>query len=228
MEVVDAGLLGLRSAISQLVKRGTPLRFTIYPMIHLAEASFYAEISRRLRSHDLIVAEGISGEDKSGHTALHSFRPAVAARLGLVLQTRELVEVGVPVLWPDMPGAEFGRRWRKLPLAERIIATTAGPVVGMYMRTFGTREQLAGHLATDDDIDLDEWNPELGLNRLIRDDRDALLIEAVTKIHAERQNERIDVAVVYGAGHVPPLVTYLMAALDYVVTGAEWVTVFDY
>jgi hypothetical protein len=33
---------------------------------------------------------------------------------------------------------------------------------------------------------------------------------------------------VYGAAHVPPLVTYLTVALGYIVAGAEWITVFDY
>jgi hypothetical protein len=36
------------------------------------------------------------------------------------------------------------------------------------------------------------------------------------------------VAIVYGAGHVLPVVTYMMAALGYVVTDAEWLTVFSY
>jgi hypothetical protein len=96
------------------------------------------------------------------------------------------------------------------------------------MSTFGTREQLAGSLVTDDDSDLDEWRPELGIHRLVKDERDALLIKAMAEIHEERQNERIDVAIVYGAAHVPPVVTYMMAALGYVVMGAEWITVFDY
>jgi hypothetical protein len=226
MEVVEAGLLGVRSAVSRLVKRGTPLRFTVYPMIHLAESSFYAEVSRRLSGHDLILAEGVRGADK--HAILDSYRPEIAARLGLVQQTDALLKVGVPVLWPDMPGEEFNRGWRKLPFLERVVAGTAGPLMGLYMRTFGTRGQLAKALVTDDDTDLDDWQPELGIYRLVQDDRDALLIKAVARLHEERRHERIDVAIVYGAAHVPPLVTYLTVALGYVVTGAEWITVFDY
>ncbi|SMD21133.1 hypothetical protein [Kibdelosporangium aridum] len=232
MDVVEAGLLGVRAAVSQLARRETPLRFTIYPMVHLAEPAFYAEVSRRLRDHDLIVAEGINGPAGSHSTAsrlTQAYRLASASeRLGLVGQTRAVYEVGVPILWADMSGAEFADKWRKLPLVERAVANVAAPLTGLYLRTFGTREALARQLATDDDTDIDEWRPELGLDRLIKDDRDALLIQAVTKICEERQDEHIDVAIVYGAAHVPPLVAYLMTALGYVVIDAEWVTIFDY
>ncbi|RSM85425.1 hypothetical protein DMH04_16855 [Kibdelosporangium aridum] len=232
MDVVEAGLLGLRAAVAQLTRRETPLRFTIYPMIHVAEPAFYAEVSRRLRDHDLIVAEGIqrsagSPSKASLLTQVHRLTSR-SERLGLVEQTRAVYEVGVPILWADMSGAEFDAKWRKLPLVERAAASVAAPLTGLYLRAFGTREALARQVATDDDTDIDEWRPELGLDRLIRDDRDALLIQAVTKIYEERRHEHIDVAIVYGAAHVPPLVAYLMAALGYVVIDAEWVTVFDY
>ena len=53
---------------------------------------------------------------------------------------------------------------------------------------------------------------------LLANDRDALLVKALTKIHEERRHETIDVAVVYGADHILPVVTYLMKAMKYVVT----------
>ncbi len=218
MDIIEAGLMGLRTAESELARRETPLRFTLYPMIHLAEASFYAEVSRRLRGHDLIVAEG-------GRPSEQSHRPSpLATRLGLVAQTYEMVEVGVPILWPDMPSDEFDRKWRKLPFLERAML----PLSALYLRTFATRELLARHLVTNDDTEIDQWNPTRATDRLILDERDALLIQAITDIHNTRQNEHINVAIVYGAGHMPTVVTHMMSTLGYVVVSAEWLTVFDY
>ncbi|MCE7009438.1 hypothetical protein LWC34_42480 [Kibdelosporangium philippinense] len=224
MDVVEAGALGVRSAVAQLVRRGTPLRFTIYPMIHLAEPAFYAEVSRRLRGHDLIVAEGISRAPSVNQLTKAYRRTAARPRRTDPRGVRS--RRADPVA--DMLGKEFTQKWSELPLVERLVANVAAPLTGLYLRTFGTREALACHLVTDDDTDIDDWHPELGLDRLIKDERDALLIQALTKIHEERQHEQIDVAIAWGAAHVPPIVAYLMSALGYVVIDAEWITVFDY
>jgi hypothetical protein len=228
MEIISVGW-GVRAAILHVTCRHTPLKFTVYPMVHLGEARYYEEMSRRLRAHDLIVAEGIVSRDNRGRAVTLAYRlPAGGQRLGLVAQTTRMVDVGVPIVWADMRGEEFDRRWQALPLAERAAINTAAPLFGLYLRLFVSRERLARQLELNDDTMIDNWRPETGVDRLITNDRDALLVEAVTKIHEERRNEPVDVAVVYGADHVPPLVTYLMSALDYVVTDAEWITVFDY
>ncbi|MEV4316860.1 hypothetical protein [Actinocrispum sp. NPDC049592] len=217
MDVVEAGLMGLRSAVCVLTRRSAPLRFTLYPMIHLGEASFYAEVSRRLREHDLIVAEG-------GRPGSSSRPSRVAARLGLVGQSYEMVEVGVPIVWPDMPGDEFDRKWRQLPFLERAMI----PLSALYLRTFATREHLARHLVTNDDTDIDQFDPTSATDRLINDERDALLTQAITNLHTTHHNDHLNIAIVYGAAHIPTLITHLMSTLDYVVTSAEWLTVFDY
>lgn len=227
MDIIDAGLMGVRSVILPLRRAATPLVFTIYPMVHLAEPSFYAEISRRLRDHDLIVAEGV--ESRSGRSMTLAYRLAGGtARMGLVEQTRAVVEVGVPILWADMPGDEFARRWRKVPLGERLVVNSAAPVLGMYLRMFGSRELLARYLAVNDDTAIDNWRPESGLDKLVCDEREALLVTALGEIHEQRQHEPINVAIVYGADHALPVVRYLMASFGYVARKPEWVTVFEY
>jgi hypothetical protein len=229
MEIIDAGAMGVRSAVLRLAKRGTPLRFTIYPMIHLAEADFYTEVSSRLREHDLIVAEGMQSPNKNVQRMTQAYRAAGGAeRLGLVAQTRAVVEVGVPIIWADMTGEEFDEKWQDVPLVERLIASAGGPLAGLYLRAFGSREFLARYLPIDDDTAVDDWRPESGLDKLVCDEREALLVEELGRIHAERHDGPLDVAIVYGAAHALPVVTYLMAALGYVVIGAEWLTVFDY
>jgi hypothetical protein len=228
MQVIDVGAMGVRSAVLRCTRAATPLRFTIYPMVHLGEPAFYADISRRLRGHDLIVAEGIQGADRSVRNLTRAYRLAGGERLGLVVQTREMLDVGVPVLFADMTGEDFGRRWREIPLAERVVVGSAVPLFAIYQRVFGSRETLARHLRLDDDTAIDSWNPDSGLEKLVCDRREALLVGTLVDIYAQRRDEPIDVAIVYGAAHALPVVRYLMAALGYVARAAEWVRVFDY
>ncbi|MFD1050330.1 hypothetical protein ACFQ1S_34795, partial [Kibdelosporangium lantanae] len=65
MEIISVGW-GVRAAILHVTRTRTPLKFTLYPMVHLGEARYYEEMSRRLRAHDLIVAEGVVSTDKRG------------------------------------------------------------------------------------------------------------------------------------------------------------------
>lgn len=228
MDIIDTGLMGVRSVILPMTRRATALRFTIYPMVHLGEPAFFAEISRRLRAHDLIVAEGIQGTSRAVRNLTRAYRMAGGQeRLGLVTQTRDVVEVGVPIVWADMTGDDFGRRWRKIPLAERVVVAGAAPIAGIYLRTFGSREFLAKYLRVDDDTAIDNWNPDSGIEKLISDERDALLLKALGEIYEQRRDDEINVAVVYGAGHALPTVRYLMG-FGYVTRTPEWVTVFNY
>lgn len=87
MEVVDAGVLGVRSALLELRSREVWLRFTIHPMVHLGEPAFYREISRRLEKHDLVVAEGIQGSDRTVRRLDRIYRWSGGnRRLGLMQQ----------------------------------------------------------------------------------------------------------------------------------------------
>jgi len=50
---------------------------------------------------------------------------------------------------------------------------------------------------------------------------------ALERIHEERCDEAIQVAIVYGAAHMPPVVRYLGQRFGYWASGAEWMTVFE-
>jgi hypothetical protein len=58
-------------------------------------------------------------------------------------------------------------------------------------------------------------------------ERDRRLLAALTRLHEARSDERIDVAVVYGAAHVAPLVEGLLVTLGYRARSGEWLTVLD-
>lgn len=48
-----------------LEKRGSQVRFVLFPMIHLGAPDFYAEVARRLSRCDLILTEGVGGRRTS-------------------------------------------------------------------------------------------------------------------------------------------------------------------
>jgi hypothetical protein len=228
VDIIDAGDLGVRTVVLELRRKGTPCRFTIYPMIHVGEASFYGEVSARLATHDLIVAEGIIGPSRATSMLTKFYRSkAFLDRVGLQVQSHELYDVGVPIVVPDMTGPEFDRRWSGIGLPERAMWSVLAPATRLYLDAFASREMLASQLQLDCDTLAIEERPGFALDEIVLDQRDVLLCEAVTRIHTQRCEEDINVAVVYGAAHVPPLVAHLRARHGYVPRSGEWLQVFS-
>ncbi|MFF3946562.1 hypothetical protein ACFYYN_17210 [Streptomyces sp. NPDC001902] len=224
-------LAGVRSAVIRFRSRGTALTFELYPMVHLAEPAFYAEVTARLRaSCDLVIAEGVRG----GTAALaltRSYRSLAGhERLGLVVQDIDFATLGVPVVCPDMTGEEFDDRWRRVPLRERATLAALIPVYVAGMRLLGTRRFLARHLQLedlpgDDEVEAAEfWT---GTDDLVVHRRDRLLIDAVTHVHHARAGrpEPFTAGILYGAGHMRAVTTALMD-LGYTPAGSQWLTVF--
>jgi hypothetical protein len=229
VDIIDVSGMGVRSAVVQLRRKGTPCRFTIYPMIHVGEPSFYRAVRARLARHDLIVEEGIAGPTRAGELLTSVYRSeTLQLRLGLQVQPRDLCDVGIPVVRPDMSGPEFEERWRRIGLPERAFWYATVPAFGLYTRLFMSREMLARELQTDCETLAIQEPSGFELHEIVLDQRDALLCAEASRIHTERCEEEIDVAVVYGAGHVAPLVAHLRARHGYVPRDAEWLLVFDF
>jgi hypothetical protein len=226
MDIVEAGGMGARTSVVELRARGSRVRFTLYPMSHVADPAFYAEVSARLARHDLIVAEGVRGRSRAVRLLTLGYRMAGRSRFGLQVQPKRLHEVGVPVVLPDITGPEFQRRWGQIELRERALVCLLVPPVAVYLTLFGTRRWIANHVALDDDILNVEEPSGTGIEKLVSDYRDALLCAALTEIHETPRDADISVAVVYGAGHVRPVVDYLRSRHGYVVHSGEWLTLF--
>lgn len=239
-------MIGVRSAVLMLTRGGSPLRFEIYPMVHIGEPAFYAAVAERLRRCDLIVAEGVgrpapcdrgsASGTRTGSAAVSaltaSYRlPAWFARSGLTEQHIEYATLGVPVIGPDMSREQFTAGWNRVPLWQRALAVTAAPLVGLHWLAAGSRRELARHLNLDDG----DWQERMAdvesleeLEDLLGEQRDRLLIAELDRIHRQRHHEAIKVAVVYGAHHVPPLIHAMRALHGYRVRGAEWLMVFGF
>ncbi len=142
MDIINVSVMGVRSVVLRLRHRDNPLRFTVYPMIHLAEASFYERVAARLAAADLVVMEGVQGP----RTRLLTMTYRLAggnSRLGLVVQPHDLVPDGVPVVRPDMTAEEWRDGWRQVHLHERALVWFLAPIFALSLRIFGTRRLLA-------------------------------------------------------------------------------------
>jgi hypothetical protein len=62
MQFIEKNSFNVRSAVYELKKDGTGLEFLIFPMIHVGSREFYEEMSRRLSTCDLILAEGVKSK----------------------------------------------------------------------------------------------------------------------------------------------------------------------
>jgi hypothetical protein len=228
MQILDTGVMGTRSAVLRLTRRGSDLTFVVFPMIHVASPGFYAEVQRRLAGCAVVVMEGVSGRSAIGSAITASYRVIPANRKsGLVEQDFDLDALDAEIINPDVTGEEFDESWRKLPLGVRVMMWCAIPVVTV-MQLFGGRKRLlAPDVALDDD-ELPESEMEEQLDGVFIDERNDRLLAALFDLHETRGHERIDVAVVYGAGHVPDLVHRLAQTLGYRPRTAEWITAVDW
>jgi hypothetical protein len=132
-----------------------------------------------------------------------------------------------------MTAGEFDSRWRqRISLPMRLAIPLLATFFAIGMRMFGRRRFIARHLGELDELSADDereltagtrWE---SLDELMLDQRDRLLLDAVRSIHDRRATESMEVAVVYGAGHMPALVKGLYV-LGYRPVRAEWLTVFS-
>jgi pheromone shutdown protein TraB len=177
------------------------------------------------------VAEGVGWSPITRALTLAYRLPGRSRRLDLVVQSIDYAALGIPVIRPDLTARQLRRRWRAIPVLQRLAVWGPFPPVALAIRAFGTRRFLARHLSRDDlptPEDHIERSVAGGLIHLIVDHRDELLIEALASIHEERCAEPVTVAVVYGAGHVAAVVRALLARYGYRPRSAEWLTVFDF
>ncbi|WP_436532498.1 hypothetical protein [Actinoplanes sp. HUAS TT8] len=234
MQIVEFTELGVRSAVIRLRRRGTSMQFVLYPMIHMAAPGFYTAVTRRLRKADVIVAEGVGPSARpsvlSGALTLSYTILRFNRRAGLVKQDIDYGALGVPVIEPDVSGDEFARGWRRMPVVHRLLFWLVLPGVVLVRLFGGTRMVWSRAVEVNDlpsakDEAVAERYP--GFDDALLGDRDRRLLDALTRLHDERQNEKIEIAVVYGAGHVPAVVHGLVARHGYRPASADWLTVVD-
>ena len=231
MQIIEKNSFHVRSVVYRLKKEGSALEFLIFPMIHVGSSEFYAEISRRLASCDLILAEGVKSRRANLVTLSYRIVRHIR-RMELVTQHdgMRVESFRAKIVNADIDGAAFDERWSSLPISLRVQLLVLVPVFVVYLFLFGTRETLAENIALDDlpsseEILFDDENFE-ALDSLVIDERDRILIEHVARLEDE-QKEAKQIGIVYGARHMRSTIRFLMQKLNYRVATAEWVKVFD-
>ncbi|MDX6315248.1 MAG: hypothetical protein QOF44_4712 [Streptomyces sp.] len=231
MQFVESTGLSVRSAVWVLQRRETALRFHLFCMVHVGSQSFYDEVAERLGSCDVIVAEGY-GQSRRRFVRLRLGLHRLVQRAGkheLVYQHVDYASFGVPVIWPDLdepePRDAVARAER--PLRSQVLFL--GFLLLLPVRAFGVL-LLGGRrfLTRSLSLNVEDTTVFTGgghVSAMVLDDRDDLLVAALSRLHDTRAAERVDVAVVYGAAHMPAVVRHLNAAYGYRPTGGEWLTV---
>ncbi|MGP3637014.1 hypothetical protein ACTU45_27330 [Streptomyces sp. 24-1644] len=229
MQLIDVSDYAVRSAVIMMRRKDTPLKFMLFPMVHVASPAFYAQVKDRLAECDLIVLEGITGTSRRASMLLLAYRFApLRRRNGLVEQTAaNVLPPGVPVLSPDVSAVEAMDELRNLPRRLYWPLLCLAPVMGLVFALRGPRAFLDPDLTVED-------LPSTARAEMLADDelehallhrRNERLLTALAGIHTERWQEPITVAVVYGAGHMPAVVRGLLDTYGYRPRDGEWFTV---
>ncbi|MEW2353876.1 hypothetical protein [Spirillospora sp. NPDC029432] len=209
MQFIESSVIGVRATVLTLGRRTTPLRFVLFPMVHVAERSFYREVAARASECALIVAEGGPAGTMPVQERLAKLRHD---HLVDQIHGLDLESLGVPVSW------EYG------PPAARPAASGADRLIRTTLDAAGAVHQwLHGRYGDPRDLgELDEAEGhDLHAGDHSEDGREQRLIRTLGRIHRERYTEDVGVAVIWGAWHMSAVVGALRADFRYHVRDAE-------
>ncbi|MFD0785198.1 hypothetical protein ACFQZ8_14930 [Micromonospora azadirachtae] len=233
MQIIEHSIIGTRAAVVRLRRPGSQLQFVLFPMLHVASPQFYAAVTERLRQCDVLVVEGVSGRSVLGWALTLTYRVMPAnKRSGLVVDSIPYRSLGIEVINPDVTTVEFARDWRTMPLRHRLLMWCAIPFV-VVAQFFGGRKALLSPNVEVNDLPGphdeayadDEFTEQI--ERTLGGTRDERLLAALSELIRTRAAEPIDVAIVYGAGHVPAILRGLSDRHGYRPRTGEWLTVLE-
>jgi hypothetical protein len=230
MRLTEWSDTGFRTSVRVFQRPAGGLRWVVIPTIHLGQPDYYWAIWQRLRSCQAVVAEQYDGPSSTGYAYVTAMRLArQRAARELVHQDIDYGALGVPVIFPDAhtaPPPEADRRMPDAGWADVIVST---PGLALRMALSGRDDWIAG-----DSLDIDdttEFGPmpgeTIGPDGLT--ERDGLLLGVIREIDGEFDGEDMEVAVVFGAGHMPLVVRELTGALRHrMVVEEAWLTAISF
>ncbi|XVV17075.1 hypothetical protein ACQP2X_22665 [Actinoplanes sp. CA-131856] len=227
MQLTEMSVVGIRTSITVFRRRPGGLKFVVVPTIHIGRPDYYRAIHERLKPCVAVVAEQYDGPSSTGFAYVAALK-LTRQRIGrdLVHQDIDYASLGVPIIFPDqVHGLEAGPN-RELPRDTWLDVALLTPALAVDMALHG-RDWLTGHqLDIDDDSDVEMW-PKF-LHRKVMTERDELLAGALREIDGEFASEDAEVAVVFGAAHMPAVVRELTAWGYRPAPGARWLTAVDF
>ena len=136
------------------------------------------------------------------------------------------------MLNPDLTGEELDQRLRQqVPLANRLLIQASLPVVGLAVGLIGPQLLMNRYLGLEDlpTAEQDQQADAVAeFDDVIVYQRDALANQALADIYAKHRQDKMHVAVVYGAGHIVGIFRYLSRTFRYRVVGADWPDVYPF
>lgn len=230
MQFIERSVLGVRSAIWTFESPRKGFRVMLFPMIHVAQPSFYAEVSKRLSQCDVILYEGLSSKFSKRLTQAY-LQLTRNSRLGLVAQhDMTLDHVRDRLVLADIAGADFDEGWKGLSLFNRIVFPVGAPLFGLYLRFFGTRRFMARHINSqmlESRADLLKDADEQAIDDIVLDQRDQHLITVIDAQISELVDTQKTIGIIYGASHMRTVVRHLVRNHGCRTLEGEWITVFD-
>jgi hypothetical protein len=223
MQLTEMSTTGFRTSVTVFRRQVGGLRWVIIPTIHMGHADYYWAIWQRLRSCKAVVAEIWDGPSSTGMTYANAMRLArQRASRDLVAQDIDYGALGVPIIFPDEHLAPHADPDRQMPRAERLTATVMTPILALQMALTGDGDWLGSNASL-------EIHDHTEFRRTPDDiERDELLLGVVREIDGEFAAEDIEVAVVFGAAHMPTVVRELTRLGHRVMPGTQWLTAIDY
>jgi len=209
--------------------RDSRVSVTLYPMVHVGEATFYETTYGEALSHDVTLVEGIRSP-LSRHLT-RSYRWLNFEKLGLTLQPKPPAQNAVAgkVVNADLSPDEFHREWRKIFLPLRAVLFVLAPLVELKKRLFASRETLGHKMSLEDRKSADEilsWSPTMEpFHHSVLHARDERLLECLIAELDATEAKRV--AVVYGAMHIRSVVREL-GKRGFYCAEARWRTIFAF
>ncbi|MEU4560717.1 hypothetical protein AB0F72_20250 [Actinoplanes sp. NPDC023936] len=227
MQLTEVSMLGVRTSVITFRHPGTPLRFTLIPTIHFGRADYYRRIARRVAACAMVVAETYDGPSSTGLAYVTAMRLSLQRRAGeLVHQDIDYRSLGVPAVFPD--GDPLAVRRDRIPATGWADVVMMVPYLTVTMTVGGRDWLLRRNFEISDDSEPRAFRAGW-LNRMFLHDRDEMLVAELERVHAERGADPIEVAVVWGAAHMPAVVRALAGRLGYrPVSGGDWLTAIDF
>ena len=222
MRLTEMSVTGYRTSVTVFRRPAGGLRWVIIPTIHMGHADYYWAIWQRLRSCRAVVAEIWDGPSSTGMAYANAMRLArQRASRDLVPQDIDYGALGVPVIFPDEYLAPRADPDRRMSREERLTATLMTPILALHMALTGDGDWLgSGSLEIHDHTVVPRGADDVK--------RDELLLGVLREIDGEFAAEDIEVAVVFGALHIPAVVRELTGLGYGPMPAVQWLTAIDY
>lgn len=226
MQLIESTPFGVRSAYRKLTSSEKSPTIHLFPMVHIGDEAFYAEVHTRASQMDIVLTEGVKGQVPKAITL--SYRLVEKnSKFGLVTQPSfPESETGPVIVNIDVSHKKFSQKWQKTKWITRFGLPALAPFYGLKFAVFGSREQLAKHLGREflecrADI-LSEDEMFNGAKDVILHWRDENLVKEFDKLLDQYAGKHIDIAIIYGAAHMKAVIKFLIDEKEYRIVESEW------